>query len=40
VAPGRRGFQWVKWIEAVEVLERPDYGQWVAIFTSGFTGTD
>jgi hypothetical protein len=37
VAPGRRGFQWVKWVDAVEVLERPDYGQWVAIFTSGFT---
>lgn len=38
VAPGRRGFQWVKWVEAVDVLERPDYGQWVAIFTSGFGG--
>lgn len=37
VAPGRRGFQWVKWVESVEVLERPDYGQWVAIFTSGFS---
>jgi len=39
VAPGRRGFQWVKWVEAVEVRESPDYGQWVAIFASGFTGT-
>ncbi|MFB6173479.1 MAG: molybdopterin-dependent oxidoreductase [Halobacteriales archaeon] len=37
VAPGRRGFQWVKWVEAVEVRETPDYGQWIAIFTSGFT---
>ena len=37
VAPGRRGFQWVKWVVAVEALERPDYGQWAAIFTSGFT---
>jgi DMSO/TMAO reductase YedYZ molybdopterin-dependent catalytic subunit len=36
VAPGRRGFQWVKWVERVEVHEAPDYGQWVAIFTSGF----
>jgi len=36
VAPGRRGFQWVKWVERVEVRERPDYGQWIAIFTSGF----
>jgi DMSO/TMAO reductase YedYZ molybdopterin-dependent catalytic subunit len=35
VAPGRRGFQWVKWVESVEVRTRPDYGQWVAIFTSG-----
>jgi hypothetical protein len=37
VAPGRRGFQWVKWVESVEIREEPDYGQWVAIFTSGFT---
>jgi DMSO/TMAO reductase YedYZ molybdopterin-dependent catalytic subunit len=36
VAPDRRGFQWVKWVETVEVRRRPDYGQWVAIFTSGF----
>lgn len=35
VAPGRRGFQWVKWVAAVEVLEEPDVGQWAAIFTSG-----
>jgi hypothetical protein len=38
VAPGRRGFQWVKWVESVEVRTEPDYGQWVAIFASGFTG--
>jgi DMSO/TMAO reductase YedYZ molybdopterin-dependent catalytic subunit len=38
VAPGRRGFQWVKWVESIEVRRDPDYGQWVAIFTSGFTG--
>lgn len=37
VAPERRGFQWVKWVEAVEVLEEPDYGQWISIFTSGFS---
>jgi DMSO/TMAO reductase YedYZ molybdopterin-dependent catalytic subunit len=36
VAPDRRGFQWVKWVETVEVRTAPDYGQWVAIFTSGF----
>jgi hypothetical protein len=35
VAPGRRGFQWVKWVVAVEVLSGPDVGQWGAIFTSG-----
>lgn len=36
VAPGRRGFQWVKWVESVEVRARPDPGQWVAVFVSGF----
>jgi hypothetical protein len=35
VAPGRRGFQWVKWVTTVEVLTHPDYGQWAVIFTSG-----
>lgn len=35
VAPGRRGFQWVKWIEAVDVLTEPDRGRWAVIFTSG-----
>ena len=35
VAPGRRGFQWVKWVTAVEVLTTPDRGQWTAIFLSG-----
>jgi DMSO/TMAO reductase YedYZ molybdopterin-dependent catalytic subunit len=35
VAPGRRGFQWVKWVVAVEVLEEPDWGQWAVIYTSG-----
>lgn len=35
VAPNRRGFQWVKWVVAVEVLEQPDPGQWAAIFASG-----
>jgi DMSO/TMAO reductase YedYZ molybdopterin-dependent catalytic subunit len=36
VAPGRRGYQWVKWVRAVHVLNAPDWGQWGAIFTSGF----
>src|SRR5262249_57305307 len=35
VAPGRRGFQWVKWVTEMEVLTRHDDGQWIAIFTSG-----
>ena len=35
VAPERRGFQWVKWVTAVEVRERRDWGQWVVIFVSG-----
>ncbi len=37
VAPGRRGFQWVKWVVAVEVLTAPDLGQAIAIHTSSFT---
>ena len=36
VAPGRRGYQWVKWVDSVEVRRTPDYGQWWAIFVSGF----
>lgn len=34
VAPGRRGFQWVKWVHELEVLTQPDYEQWLRIFTS------
>ncbi len=37
VAPGRRGFEWVKWITRVEVLTAPDAGQVVSIFSSSFT---
>ena len=37
VAPGHRGFEWVKWITRVEVLSEPDPGQVVSIFTSSFT---
>ncbi|WP_247003664.1 molybdopterin-dependent oxidoreductase [Halosolutus gelatinilyticus] len=36
VAPGRRGFQWVKWIERVDVRRRDDPAQWVATLVSGF----
>jgi DMSO/TMAO reductase YedYZ molybdopterin-dependent catalytic subunit len=35
VAPGRRGFQWVKWVEEVRVTRRRDVGESVAIFVSG-----
>jgi DMSO/TMAO reductase YedYZ molybdopterin-dependent catalytic subunit len=38
VAPGRRGFQWVKWVREVRVLNTPDWGQWGAIFVSGLDG--
>ena len=38
VAPGRRGFQWVKWVEAVEITRQRDLGEWLAIFVSGFDG--
>jgi len=34
VAPGRRGFQWVKWVTTIEVLTKADIGQWAAIFLS------
>ncbi|MDQ2716525.1 MAG: molybdopterin-dependent oxidoreductase [Chloroflexota bacterium] len=37
VAPGHRGFEWVKWITRVEVLTAPDAGQVASIFTSSFT---
>jgi DMSO/TMAO reductase YedYZ molybdopterin-dependent catalytic subunit len=35
VAPGRRGFQWVKWVTEIQVLDGRDVGQWGVIFTSG-----
>lgn len=37
VAPGHRGFEWVKWITHVEVLTVPDAGEIVSIFSSSFT---
>lgn len=36
VAPGRRGFQWVKWIDSIEVTRGEDLSQWLAIWVSGF----
>ncbi|MEF8853315.1 MAG: molybdopterin-dependent oxidoreductase [Haloarculaceae archaeon] len=35
VAPGRRGFQWVKWVEDVRVTRRRGLGEWIAVFVSG-----
>ncbi len=37
VAPGHRGMEWVKWVARVEVLNVPDPGQLLSIFTSSFT---
>jgi hypothetical protein len=37
VAPGRRGFQWVKWVERIDVLKTLDYSDTAAIWTSSFT---
>ena len=36
VAPGRRGFQWVKWIDRVEVRDSGDPAQWLVTLISGF----
>ncbi len=36
VAPGRRGFQWVKWVERVEIREENDPAQWLVTLISGF----
>ena len=35
VAPGRRGFQWVKWVEEVRLSRTREIGESVAIFVSG-----
>ncbi|MBA3824488.1 MAG: molybdopterin-dependent oxidoreductase [Ktedonobacterales bacterium] len=37
VAPGRRGFEWVKWIVEIRVLTAPDAGQMLTLYTSSFT---
>ncbi|SFR37063.1 molybdopterin-dependent oxidoreductase [Halogeometricum limi] len=36
VAPDRRGFQWIKWVDGIEVRRRRDPAQWVAVLVSGF----
>jgi DMSO/TMAO reductase YedYZ molybdopterin-dependent catalytic subunit len=37
VAPGSRGFQWVKWVQRIEVLDHPDYGAPASTLWSSFT---
>lgn len=37
VAPGRRGFQWVKWIERLELHSEPDYAAPASTVWSSFT---
>ena len=37
VAPGRRGFQWIKWVERVEVHEDPDPGAVASTLWSSFS---
>lgn len=37
VAPGRRGFQWVKWVERIDVRRSGDPAQWLVTLISGFT---
>ncbi|NJK79601.1 MAG: molybdopterin-dependent oxidoreductase [Chloroflexaceae bacterium] len=37
VAPGRRGFEWVKWVVELRVLTAPDDGQLAAIYTSSLS---
>lgn len=37
VVPGARGFQWVKWVERIELLEQPDYAAPASTLWSSFT---
>ena len=37
VAPGARGYQWVKWVERVQLLSTPDYGAPASTIWSSFT---
>ena len=37
VAPGRRGFEWVKWVVRIEALTHSDAGQILSLYTSSFT---
>ncbi len=37
VVPGARGFQWVKWVDRVQLLENPDYTAPASTLWSSFT---
>ena len=37
VVPDARGFQWVKWVTRIELLEHPDYGAPASTIWSSFT---
>jgi DMSO/TMAO reductase YedYZ molybdopterin-dependent catalytic subunit len=37
VAPGRRGFQWVKWVDRIELTDEPDLGAVASTIWSSFT---
>jgi DMSO/TMAO reductase YedYZ molybdopterin-dependent catalytic subunit len=37
IAPGRRGFEWVKWVVRVEALADRDEGQILSLYTSSFS---
>lgn len=37
MAPGRRGFQWVKWVVRIEVSPEPDPGPVASTVWSSFT---
>jgi DMSO/TMAO reductase YedYZ molybdopterin-dependent catalytic subunit len=37
VAPGRRGFEWVKWVVRVDVLTAPDAGQVFSLYSSSIS---
>jgi DMSO/TMAO reductase YedYZ molybdopterin-dependent catalytic subunit len=39
VVPGARGYQWVKWVARLDVLEHPDYGAPASTVWSSFTQT-
>lgn len=37
IVPGARGFQWIKWVERIELLDHPDYGAPASTVWSSFT---